>query len=146
MTELEGISVQAKQQGLTRLSGAENGLKLDQSELFKAACCNLGESFVNNASTDVNYSDAATGAKQVKLMGLSGTYVQLLSENLPAFRGVASPFALDYVPGTFMKSLMVSKGASSVKNGYESVTGQINVDYLKPDDEEQVNFNLYGDS
>lgn len=146
MTELEGISVQAKQQGLTRLSGAENGLKLDQSELFKAACCNLGESFVNNASTDVNYSDAATGAKQVKLMGLSGTYVQLLSENLPAFRGVASPFALDYVPGTFMKSLMVSKGASSVKNGYESVTGQINVDYLKPDDEEQININLYGDS
>lgn len=145
-TELEGITIQQKQVGQTRLSGAENGIRLDQTELFKAACCSLGESFVNNASTDVNYSDAATGAKQVKLMGLSGTYVQLLGDALPIFRGVASPFALDYVPGTFMKSLSVSKGASSVKNGYESVTGQINVEYLKPDDEELVNINLYADS
>lgn len=146
LTELDAVTIQTKQQGLTRLSGAENGVKLDQGELFKAACCNLGASFVNNASTDVNYSDAATGAKQVKLMGLSGTYVQLLAETLPVFRGVSSPFSLDYVPGSFMKSLSVSKGASSVKNGFESVTGQINVDYLKPDDEEQINVNVYTDT
>lgn len=146
-TELENVVVQTKEQtGLQRLSGAENGIKLDQSELFKAACCSLGESFTNNASTDVNYSDATTGAKQVKLMGLSGTYVQLLGDNLPIFRGVSSPFALDFVPGPFMKSLSVSKGASSVKYGYESVTGQINVEYLHPDDEEQINVNAYIDS
>lgn len=147
VTDLQEVTVEIKRpQGAIRVKGAENGYQLDQSELFKAACCNLGESFTNNASTDVNYSDAATGAKQVKLMGLAGTYVQLLGDNLPIFRGVASPFALDYVPGTFMKSLSVSKGASSVKFGYESVTGQINVEHLHPDDDEQVNFNLYGDS
>lgn len=146
-TDLEIVTIKAeKKTGLARLTGAENGYEYDQSELFKAACCSLGESFTNNASTDVNYSDAATGAKQVKLMGLSGTYVQLLGDNLPIYRGVALPFALDYVPGTFMKTLSVSKGASSVKYGYESVTGQINVEHLHPDDDEAVNINVYGDS
>lgn len=89
-----------------------------KEELFKAACCNLGESFVNNPSVDVSYSDATTGAKQIKLLGLSGTYVQMLTENIPNFQGAASPFALDYVPGPWMQSIQVS-GSSTVKNGYE---------------------------
>ncbi len=80
---------------------------------------------------DVNYSDAATGANQIKLLGLSGAYVQMLANALPDFRGSAAPFALNYVPGTWMKSISVSKGAASVKYGYESITGQIDVEYLK---------------
>lgn len=123
-----------------------NGMTMLKDELFKAACCNLGESFVANPSVDVNYSDAATGARQIKLLGLSGTYVQMLTENLPAFRGASAPFALGYVPGAWMKSIQVSKGASSVKNGYESVTGQINVEYLKPEDDEGLSLNLFGTS
>lgn len=84
------------------------------------------------------YNDATTGARQIKLLGLSGTYVQMLTENLPNFRGAAIPYALGYVPGPWMKGIHVSKGSASVKNGYESITGQINVDYLKPEDEQQV--------
>lgn len=135
-----------KRQTVRSMSGAINGQAMLKGELFKAACCNLGESFVNNPSVDVNYSDAATGAKQIKLLGLGGTYVQMLSELLPNFRGSAAPFALGYVPGSWMNSIQVSKGNASVKNGYEAMTGQINVQYLKPEDEQQVQFNLYGSS
>ncbi|MBQ7716683.1 MAG: TonB-dependent receptor [Prevotella sp.] len=129
-----------------RMAGAVNGAVITQDELFKAACCNLGESFTTNPSVDVNYSDAATGAKQIKLLGLSGTYVQMLTENLPNFRVAAAPYSLGYVPGPWMKSIQVSKGSASVRNGYESITGQIDVEYLKPDDDEGVTFNLYGNT
>ena len=143
---LDDVTVTAHPSGMLRMGGAENGMKMGQAELFKAACCNLGESFTTNPSVDVNYSDATTGAKQIKLLGLSGTYVQMLTENLPNFRGAAAPYALDYVPGPWMHSIQVSKGASSVRNGYESITGQIDIEYLKPDDEQGATANLYGNT
>lgn len=114
---------------------------LGTGELFKAACCNLSEAFETNPSVDVAYADAATGAKQIRLLGLSGTYVQLLTENTPAVRGLAQQFGLAYIPGTWMQSVQVSKGASSVINGYEAVTGQINVEYLKPQSQSPVSVN-----
>lgn len=142
--ELKEVTVTSKTT-TKRMIGAVNGMQISQQEMFRAACCNLGESFTTNPSVDVSYSDAATGAKQIKLLGLAGIYVQMLTETMPAFRGSAQPFALGYVPGTWMKSISVSKGAASVKNGYESITGQIDIEYLKPDDEEKLNINLYGD-
>ena len=42
--------------------------KITVGELCRAACCNLSESFETNASVDVNSTDAATGAKQIKLL------------------------------------------------------------------------------
>lgn len=127
------------------LTGATNTDLISSAELLRAACCNLGESFVSNASVDVNYTDAATGARQIKLLGLSGTYVQMLTENIPNLRGAASLYGLGYIPGPWMQSIQVSKGASSVKNGYESVTGQINVEFLKPQAEQSVAVNGYAD-
>ena len=144
--ELKEVKVVARKAGTSRLAGAVNGISVNKDELFKAACCNLGESFTTNPSVDVAYNDATTGARQIKLLGLSGTYVQMLTENLPNFRGAAIPYALGYVPGPWMKGIQVSKGSASVKNGYESITGQINVDYLQPEDEQQVEVNLFGDS
>lgn len=144
--ELKEVKVVARKPGTSRLAGAVNGIAVNKDELFKAACCNLGESFTTNPSVDVAYNDATTGARQIKLLGLSGTYVQMLTENLPNFRGAAIPYALGYVPGPWMKGIQVSKGSASVKNGYESITGQINVDYLQPEDEQQVEVNLFGDS
>ena len=132
--------------GLTRMGGVENGVNMGQDELFRAACCNLGESFVNNASVDVNYNDAAVGAKQIKLLGLSGQYVQMLNEGMPVQQGASMLYSLGYVPGSWMKSISVSKGASSVKHGPQSITGQINVEYLKPEDDTTTQFNIYGDS
>ena len=141
---IQNVTITSRRAGTRRMAGAVNGTLINREELFKAACCNLGESFTTNPSVDVNYSDAATGAKQIKLLGLSGTYVQMLTENLPNFRGAAAPYSLDYVPGPWMYSIQVSKGASSVRNGYESITGQIDVEYLKPDNDEGVMVNLYG--
>ena len=143
---IQDVTITSRRSGTRRLGGAVNGVVINREELFKAACCNLGESFTTNPSVDVNYSDAATGAKQIKLLGLSGTYVQMLTENLPNFRGAAAPYALDYVPGPWMNSIQVSKGSSSVRNGYESITGQIDIEYLKPDNDEGVTVNLYGNT
>lgn len=143
---LHEVTVKARRPGVMNLDGALNGHNISRAELFKAACCNLGESFSTNPSVDVSYNDAATGARQIKLLGLAGTYVQMLTEQLPNFRGAATPYALGYVPGPWMKSIQVSKGSASVKNGYESITGQINVEYLKPEDEQAVEVNLFGDS
>ncbi|MBP6978823.1 MAG: TonB-dependent receptor [Bacteroidales bacterium] len=118
---------------------------ITSGELLKAACCNLSESFETNASVDVNYADAVSGAKTIQLLGLSGIYTQMMSENFPNLRGLASAYGLSYVPGPWMESIQVSKGASSVMNGYESITGQINVEYKKPSTSEKFYLNLFGD-
>lgn len=144
--DLHEATVSARRKPLSRLGGVENGFSMSRQEIFKAACCNLGESFTTNPSVDVNYTDAATGARQVKLLGLAGSYVQMLTENVPAFRGAASPYSLGYVPGPWMQSIQVSKGSASVKNGYESITGQINVEYKKPQATPSMEVNLYADS
>lgn len=115
--------------------------KITGQELCRAACCNLSESFETNASVDVAYSDAATGAKQIKMLGLSGIYVQLLTENSPGVRGLAQNFGMEYIPGSWMESIQVSKGTASVINGYEATTGQINVEYLKPRTADPVSVN-----
>ena len=143
---LDDVVVKATRPGVMKAKGAQNIDVIGGSELCRAACCNLGESFSNNPSVDVEYSDAATGSKHIKLLGLSGSYVQMLTENVPAFRGAAAPFSLGYIPGTWMQSIQVSKGAATVKNGYESITGQINVEYLKPQLEEELDVNLFIDS
>ena len=113
--------------------------------LRRCACCSLAESFETNASVDVAYADAVTGAKQIELLGLSGLYTQMMTENMPNFRGLASAFGLGYVPGTWMHGISVSKGTSSVRNGYESISGQINVEFKEPDEEhsEKVFVNLF---
>lgn len=144
---LEEVNIGARRNGgLTRMSGAVNGQQIGQDELFRAACCNLGESFVNNPSVDVNYNDAAVGAKQIKLLGLGGQYVQMLVEGLPMPSGAFMPYQLGQVPGAWMRSISVSKGTSSVKQGAQSITGQIDVEYLKPEEEPGLLVNLYGDS
>lgn len=143
---LGDVVVKSSRPGRIQSRGAVNIETITTTELCRAACCNLGESFSTNPSVDVNYSDAATGAKQIKLLGLSGSYVQMLTENVPAFRGAAAPFSLGYIPGTWMHSIQVSKGAATVKNGYESITGQINVEYLKPQLDEELDVNLFLDS
>lgn len=109
----------------------------------KAACCNLSESFETNASIDVSFSDAVSGAKQIKMLGLAGKYSQILTENIPNLKGLATTYGLGYIPGTWMESIQISKGTASVKNGYESITGQINTEFFKPDDSDPFHLNAY---
>lgn len=144
--DLDEFVLTQKVDSRRKLKGsAMNSELLTSAEIKRAACCNLGESFTTNPSVDVNYSDAATGAKQIRLLGLPGTYVQMLTENVPNLRGASAPFGLGYIPGPWMQSIQVSKGASSVKNGYESVTGQINVEFLKPQADQSFSANVYAD-
>jgi outer membrane receptor for ferrienterochelin and colicin len=144
-TTLAEVEVSERAPG-THISRADPILtqQITVGELRKAACCNLSESFETNASVDVNYSDAITGARQIKLLGLAGKYSQIQTENIPNLRGLASSYGLSYVPGSWMESIQVSKGTSSVKNGYESITGQINVEYKKPTNGEKLFLNFYG--
>lgn len=111
--------------------------------LQKLACCNLSESFENNATVDVGFSDAVTGARQIQMLGLAGVYSQLMVENIPFTRGLGSAFGLTYMPGTWMESIQISKGTSSVINGYESTTGQINLEMLKPWNADKLFLNVY---
>lgn len=143
--QLSEVSVVARNNGTIKLKTAVfNTEKINAAELCKAACCNLSESFETNPSVDVSYSDAATGAKQIKLLGLPGTYVQMLTENIPNLRGISAPYGMSFIPGPWMESIQVSKGTSSVVNGYEAITGQINVEYKKPPISEKVAFNIFG--
>lgn len=110
----------------------------------RAACCNLSESFESNATVDVSYADAVTGSKQIKMLGLDGKYVQMQMENVPMMSGLASSYGLTYIPGPWMESIQISKGAASVKNGYSSISGQINTEYKKPDDSDRLFLNVVG--
>lgn len=115
-----------------------------QKELERCACCNLSESFETNASVDVAYADAVSGVKQIQLLGLSGRYSQLAMGNIPILRGAESAFGMEYIPGTWMDGLQVSKGSAAVKNGYESITGQINIQLKEPSGIEKLHFYTYG--
>ena len=116
---------------------------LGERSLMKAACCNLSESFETNPSVDVNFADAITGTKQIQMLGLSGQYAQITKENIPYLRGLASGYGLSFVPGTWIQSIQLSKGAGSVINGYESFTGQINTELQSPETSDKINFNTY---
>lgn len=141
---LEESVVTARQAGntLSKLSNIRTEV-ITAAGLCKMACCNLAESFENSASVTVGYSDAITGARQIKLLGLSGTYTQMLDENRPVMRGLASPFGLSYIPGQWLESIQIAKGPSSVINGSEAITGQINMEHRKPTDETPLFVNLF---
>ena len=119
---------------------------LGEKELCKAACCNLSESFETNASVDATYTDAITGVKQIRMLGLEGIYSQLLFDNLPSARGLAAISGLSYIPGPWVKSIYIGKGAGSVTNGWESMTGQINVALKNPENAERFHLNAYAGS
>lgn len=121
---------------------------IGDKDLKKAACCNLAESFESNASVDVVYPDAVSGARAIQMLGLSGVYTQLLTENTPLTRGLSANYGLSFIPGPWIQSIQITKGVGSVVNGYESMSGQINVEYLKPEDDKTENLfvNLYGNA
>lgn len=144
--ELEGVVVEAAQSGnFVKRDGIVKGEMISFVGLCKMACCNLAESFENSASVTVGYSDAISGARQIKMLGLAGTYTQILDENRPVMRGLSAPYGLSYTPGMWLNSIQVSKGVASVTAGHDAITGQINLEHRKPTDEERLFVNLYLD-
>ncbi len=141
------VKVHGRQKGnyLSKITPVKTEV-ISASGLCKMACCNLAESFENSASVTVGYSDAITGARQIRLLGLSGQYTQMLDENRPVMRGIAAPFGLSYVPGQWLESIQIAKGPSSVVNGLEAISGQINLEHRKPTTEKPFFINLYTNS
>jgi outer membrane receptor for ferrienterochelin and colicin len=116
---------------------------ISSRDLTKSACCNLAESFETNASVEVTTTDAASGAKQIQMLGLDGSYSLLTVDNLPALRGLSSPYRLNYLAGPWIESIDIIKGMGSVVNGYESISGQVNVRLKEPDKTDRLLFNAY---
>src|SRR5688572_86661 len=116
---------------------------MDEKELFKAACCNLSESFETNPAVDVAYTDAITGSRQIQMLGLAGPNTMISLENMPGVRGLAASQGIQFIPGSWINSIQVTKGVGSVVNGYESIAGQINVEMKKPQESEKLFINGY---
>lgn len=143
--ELNEVVVEKNRKSLERSHvKAANVTTMGSKELLKAACCNIAESFETNPSIDVNFSDALTGSKQIKMLGLTSPYLLIAEENIPAVRGASQAYGLSFVPGTWVSSIQITKGAGPVVNGYESISGQINYELLKPVDDIPFFLNAYG--
>jgi len=125
---------------------AANVVTVTSDELLKAACCNLSESFETNPSIDVNFADAVTGTRQIKMLGLTSPYILIATENIPSIRGASQAFGLSFIPGTWVESIQITKGAGSVVNGFESIAGQINAELVKPTTDDKLFVNFYGAS
>ena len=145
-TEIEAVVVEGTLGNYVKHEGILKGETISFAGLCKMACCNLAESFENSASVTVGYSDAISGARQIKMLGLAGTYTQILDENRPIMQGAGATYGLSYTPGMWLNSIQVSKGVASVTAGHEAITGQINLEHRKPTDDERFFLNLYFDS
>ena len=145
--DIDEVVVEGMQRGnFAKSSGITRQEQISFAGLCKMACCSLAESFENSASVTVGYSDAISGARQIKMLGLAGTYTQILDENRPIMQGAGAAYGLSYTPGMWLNSIQVSKGVASVTAGHEAITGQINLEHRKPTDDERLFLNLYFDS
>lgn len=142
---LKEISLSGKRQKTNTkpLLTVKNIESITAGEIEKAACCNLSECFETTTSVDVGATDAITGTKQIQMLGLGGVYTQVLSENKPFLRGLLASYGLNYLPGSWIESIHIFKGAGSVVNGFESITGQINVEIIKPKTADKLFWNTY---
>ncbi len=145
--QMEGVEISQRVKGsfVSKINPIHSE-HITTAGLQRLACCNLSESFENNATVDVGFADAVSGAKQIRMLGLDGKYSQIMLENIPSIRGLASKYGLSYIPGSWMQSIQVSKGSSSIVSGFESVTGQINVELKKPQLSDPLHINVYGNS
>ena len=142
--ELEEVIVEKKRDALQKTYfSAQNVVTVNSAELLKAACCNLSESFETNPAIDVNFSDALTGTKQIQMLGLTSPYLLITQENIPMVRGASQAYGLTFTPGTWVESIQITKGAGSVVNGYESISGQINTELVKPLTDKAIFVNGY---
>ncbi len=142
---LNEVSISTKRQATSKsFLQTQNIFTVNSEELLKAACCNLAESFETNPSIDVSFSDALTGTRQIQMLGLNSPYLLIAQENIPMVRGASQVYGLTFTPGTWVESIQITKGAGSVVNGFESISGQINAELIKPFSGKKIFVNGYG--
>lgn len=139
------VVIEGEKERHSALTSAQTQI-ITNSDLEKSACCNLAESFETNAAVEVSTTDAVSGAKQIQMLGLDGSYTLLTTDNIPTLRGLATPYRLNYLSGTFIESIDIIKGMGSVLNGYESISGQLNVTLRDPEKAQRLYLNLYGNT
>ncbi|APZ45211.1 TonB-dependent receptor [Polaribacter reichenbachii] len=143
-SDLEEITIKSKRNAVQKsFLSTTNMFTVNSAELLKAACCNLAESFETNPSIDLSFSDALTGTKQIQMLGLTSPYLLITQENIPSVRGASQVFGLTFTPGTWVESIQITKGAGSVVNGFESISGQINAELVKPFTDNRFFLNAY---
>jgi outer membrane receptor for ferrienterochelin and colicins len=143
-SELDEIIIESKRNAVQKsFLSTTNMFTVNSEELLKAACCNLAESFETNPSIDISFSDALTGTRQIQMLGLKSPYLLITQENIPAVRGASQVFGLTFTPGTWVESIQITKGAGSVVNGFESISGQINAELVKPFSDNKFFLNAY---
>jgi len=143
--DLDTVTLKSRKQTTAKsYFKATNVINVSSDELLKAACCNLSESFETNPSIDVNFVDAISGTRQIKMLGLTSPYILIATENIPSIRGASQAYGLSFIPGTWVESIQITKGAGSVVNGFESIAGQINAELVKPSTDDKLFVNLYG--
>ncbi|NVO58759.1 Plug domain-containing protein, partial [Rhodobacteraceae bacterium B1Z28] len=136
---LDAVTIKSRKQATSKsYLQATNTFTVSRDELLKAACCNLAESFETNPSIDVNFADAVTGTRQIKMWGLTSPYILIATENIPSIRGASQAFGLSFIPGTWVESIQITKGSGSAVNGYESIAGQINAELVKPATDDRI--------
>jgi len=146
-TEIDEVKVTAEREAFTLSAASKlNTETINRGVLRKAACCNLSESFETTASVDVVLNDAVTGTRKIQMLGLDGIYVQNLFEGIPFTRGLANVMGFDQIPGPWISAIQLTKGVGTVQNGYESMSGQINLNFLPPDGPESIYFDLFGNN
>tara|TARA_R110002072_G_scaffold59514_2_gene151536 strand:+ start:13338 stop:15572 length:2235 start_codon:yes stop_codon:yes gene_type:complete len=142
---LDEVTIRTKKKASSRsYLQSQNVINVSSAELLKAACCNLSESFETNPSIDVNFADAISGTRQIKMLGLTSPYTLITTENVPSIRGASQAYGLSFIPGTWVESIQITKGAGSVVNGFESIAGQINAELQKPSTDDRLFVNAYG--
>ncbi|MDW5290171.1 TonB-dependent receptor [Formosa sp. PL04] len=145
--ELEEVILRKKIKPIQKsLFNVQNVVTVDSREMLKAACCNLSESFETNPAVDVNISDAVTGAKQIQMLGLNSPYLLFTQENMPSVRGASQVYGLSFIPGSWIESIQITKGSGSVLNGFESISGQINSELVKPLTDQKFFLNMYANN
>lgn len=142
--QLSEVEVQGERKG--QYISTINPIKtevISSAELKKGACCDLAGCFNTNGSVQPATTNVVTNAQELRVLGLSGVYNQVLLDGFPMIQGLSYTYGISNIPGPLVDNIYVSKGANSVIQGYESITGQINVETKEPDKTNKLFLNGY---
>jgi outer membrane receptor for ferrienterochelin and colicin len=117
--------------------------QINEIELGKAACCDLAGCFGTQTTVQPQTTNVITNSKELRILGLSGVYNQVLIDGFPLIQGSSYTYGISSIPGTLVQNIYVAKGANSVAQGFESISGQINVETKDPKTAERLYLNAY---
>jgi len=126
-TTTETIVIEDEQSSTYISDDAAKTEIITSQELVKDACCDLSGCFGKNSSVEVAVTDIITDSKELKILGLEGVYTQILIDNMPMMNGLNVKYGVSSISGSMIDRITISKGSNSVINGYESISGIMNV-------------------